>query len=306
LTVGLAIAIWQYFARLNEQVDSALGDFQELVPVRTALYRLHLISDVQPTIKDPVKPKSIPSQWKHIRFDSVSFTYQTKHKRAVDDVSFKIKRGERVAIVGATGSGKSTIAKLLLKLYLPQAGQILFNETPIAAATTREVTSRIKIVPQENELINTSVYHNLQIAAQGKLTREQAIAVLRQAASETFVKKLPQGIDTLVGPEGIKLSGGEKQRICLARALVSKPELLVLDEATSHLDVVTEREVYEHLKKLSRAVTVLAITHRVSSMYLFDRILVMSHGELVGDGTHTELLRTNKYYQKLWKSGKHH
>ena len=116
--------------------------------------------------------------------------------------------------------------------------------------------------------------------------------------------KMPKGVQTLVGPNGVRVSGGEKQRLCIARALLSKPEVLVLDEATSHLDVLTEKKVHDELHNLSEKQTVIAITHRISSMYLFDRIIVLDHGKIVGEGTHANLLKSNKYYQKLWRQSK--
>ena len=193
----------------------------------------------------------------------------------------------------------------MLRLYVPTSGSITIAKTNVLKVHSNELLEKIKIVPQDNELINTSIFENLSIVSREKISKNQAYHALQQAAALEFVKRLPQGIDTLVGPEGVKLSGGEKQRICLARALLTKPEILVLDEATSNLDVITERKVYEELQKLPKAITIIAITHRISSMYLFDRVMVMHQGKIVGEGTHEELMRNNSYYQLLWKSTKH-
>lgn len=304
VTIGIAVAIYQYFSRANDNIDNIWNDFNELIPVRTALHRLSTIYEIKPTIIEPRHPKQIPQHWKSINFHHVSFKYPTKKHDATTDVTFSVHRGERVAIVGTTGSGKSTLAKLLLRLYEPDTGNVTLGGVDLSDIRSKNLFEKIKIVPQDNELINSSVFDNLFVAANGTITRTNAYSALRKAAADEFVKQLSEKIDTHVGPDGVKLSGGEKQRICLARALLTNPEILVLDEATSHLDVITERSVYEELRKLPKAVTIVAITHRISSVYLFDRVLVMNKGQLVGDGTHAELLKNNSYYKKLWKSAK--
>ncbi len=153
-------------------------------------------------------------------------------------------------------------------------------------------------------MINTTVYKNLQLTSNKNLKKEEIIKALKDSASWEFVNKLPGKLNAIVGPDGVKISGGEKQRICIARALLANPQLIVLDEATSNLDVITEKKVHEALHKLSRKITLIAITHRISSLHLFDRIIVMDNGKIVGEGTHRKLLRDNKYYRRLHEASK--
>jgi len=144
----------------------------------------------------------------------------------------------------------------------------------------------------------------LKIASNNNVSKQDALRVLQQSSSIDFVNKMPKGINTLIGPNGMKISGGEKQRLCIARALISNPQVLILDEASSHLDVITEKKIHETLRSLPSEITIIAVTHRISSLNLFDRIIVMDKGKIVGDGTHNTLLRTNKIYKQLYEVSK--
>jgi len=301
ISLGIGLSALQYYNQINGNLWRTWNDYNELLPIRTSVYRLNEIYTLTPTINEPTRPLAIPSKWKTINFEHVTFTYPSKKTPALKHVTFRINQGERVAIVGATGSGKSTVSKLLLRLYEPQQGTITIGNTPVNQIASKELFGHIRIVPQENELINTTIYENLAIV-NSPLPRKKALTLLQNMQLSHFLKHLPNGIDTIVGPDGIRVSGGEKQRICLARAILTQPEVLLLDEATSHLDVITEKRIYEQLAKLPKKTTVIAIIHRISSVYLFDRVIVMNQGKVVGQGTHTELLKANHYYQELWKT----
>lgn len=301
LTIGVVVMLYTYFNNLSKNSRDLWADYTELIEYRTSMYRLSLVFEDKPVILEPEHPKKI-KRWDKMIFDNITFKYSSKKIPALNDVSFSVDKGERIAVVGVSGSGKSTLAKLLLRMYLPQKGGIRIGKTDINAIKSKDLYDLIKIVPQDNQLINTTVRMNLQIAAKGRLSKEKAIRALRLAKAYEFVQQLPNKMTTIVGPNGVKLSGGEKQRICLARALLSEPEILVLDEATSHLDVIAERQIYESLKNLPKKTTLIAITHRIASAAAFKKIIVMHNGRIEGIGTHQHLLKTNKYYQKLWKA----
>lgn len=303
IEIGAIVTAYALFSKFLDGYTTMQEHYTETLNTRPGMFKLRTLLKNKPTIEEPKQPKKI-GRWNQIAFENIDFSYSTKEKMALNDVSFKINKGEKVAIVGLSGSGKSTISKLLLRMYDPENGKIKIGDVGVNEIKSDDLYRLIKIVPQENELIDTTIYDNLKLGTSKVVSKGEIIESLKKAQAFDFVKKLPRGINTLVGSNGIKLSGGEKQRICIARALLSKPEVLILDEATSHLDVLTEKKVHDELHKLSKDQTVLAITHRISSMYLFDRILVLNQGKIVGEGTHDYLLKTNKVYQSLWKQSK--
>ncbi len=298
MTIGKAVMIYGFFIKFADYSKKLYADYQDLIAKRTGMYRLSLIYNNTPTIGEPKVPVR-PKNWNRILFDDVVFKYSSKKTAALKETSLVINKGEKVAIVGLSGSGKSTFAKLLLKLYLPNEGKISIGNVDIRNIHSDDLYNMIKIVPQDNELMDATIIENLEMAVVQKVNKKDFVKSLKDAAAWDFVKRLPKKLDTHVGPQGIKISGGEKQRLCIARALLSKPEVLVLDEATSNLDVITEKKVHTALHKMPRKMTIIAITHRISSVYLFDRIIVMDKGRIVGEGTHKKLLRKNKYYKKL-------
>lgn len=303
MTIGIAVMAFGFFTKFTRKAMALWGIYMELIGKRTGMYRMSLIYDIKPKIKEPEHPVK-PEKWQEVKFSNVTFRYPSKKVAALKNVSFKVKKGEKLAIVGLSGSGKSTIAKLLLRLYLPTSGSITVGDVDIRDIHSDDLYEMIKIVPQENELINTTIYENLQMTSLRRVSREEIRKALKNAAAWDFVRKLPERMKTHVGPDGVKISGGEKQRLCIARALLTKPDIVVLDEATSNLDVRTEKKVHEALHDLSKDITLIAITHRISSVHLFDRIIVMHNGRVAGEGTHRSLLRTNRYYRKLQEVAK--
>jgi len=302
-SVGIAVTIYALYTRVISEFRKVREEYNDILNTRVGMFKLANLWENKPSIKEPINPKKIRN-WDKIEFENVSFKYHGKEKNALHDISFQVKKGEKLAIVGLSGSGKSTISKLLFKMYLPIKGKIKIGNAEIKEITSNDLYNLMKIVPQENELINASIYENLRLGTSQKVNKQDIIKALNNSHSTEFIKKLPEKINSLVGPNGVRISGGEKQRLCIARALLSKPEILVLDEATSHLDVVTEKKVHDSLQKIDSKQTLIAITHRISSLYLFDRILVLDKGKIVGQGTHKELLTSNQQYKKLWEQSK--
>ncbi|MEA3429974.1 MAG: ABC transporter ATP-binding protein [Nanoarchaeota archaeon] len=304
MSIGIAVMIYGFIAKISKYARSFWNNYHEMLGKRSAMYRMSLIYENKPKIKEPIHPKKV-KVWDTIKFKNLMFKYSEQRETALKNINFQIKKGERLAIVGLSGSGKSTLVKLFLKLYLPLKGDIKIGDISIKDIKSEDLYNLVKIVPQDSKLINTTINENLKLTSPKKVTEKEIKNALEKAAIWKFVDTLPNKLNTIVGPNGVKLSGGEKQRMCIARALLAKPQILVLDEATSNLDVITEKNIHQALKNLSREVTLIAITHRISSMYLFDRIIVMSKGRIVGEGTHKVLLNKNKYYQELWKVSEH-
>lgn len=302
MNIGIAVTIYALYTKFISEFKGVRQIYNDLLNTRPSMFKLSKMWENESKIKDPKNPKKIGS-WDRISFENVSFQYPSRKRIVLEDVSFNIRKGEKLAIVGLSGSGKSTISKLLLRMYYPDKGQIKIGGADIKDIKSEDLYKIIKIIPQENELINATIYDNLKLGTSNKINSKEIFEVLEQAHAKDFVSKQKKGMYTMVGPNGIKLSGGEKQRLCIARALLSKPEILVLDEATSNLDVLTEKKIHNSLNKLGKEQTVIAITHRISSLYLFNRIIAIKDGKIVGEGTHNELLE-NPYYKKLWQQSK--
>lgn len=233
-----------------------------------------------------------------IRFENVGFSYQ-ESEQVLKNVSFTLKENESVALVGHSGAGKSTIINLILKLYSPTTGEIYFNDKPYSNLDHRYVRNHMALVLQENELFSTTIKEN--VAYGTKASDDDVWEALRMANAEEFVKKLPKQLESEVGERGVRLSGGQKQRIQIARALLAKTPILILDEATSSLDSVAEREVHSALERLMKDKLVIIIAHRLSTIQNVDRILVVGEGTLVDQGTPAELAKKEGIYSTLLK-----
>jgi ABC-type transport system involved in Fe-S cluster assembly fused permease/ATPase subunit len=237
-----------------------------------------------------------------IIFDNVCFSY-TKERIILQNISFSIEAGKKVAIVGPTGSGKSTIARLLLRLYDVSTGQIFIEGHDIRTLSLLSLTNSIGIVPQDTHLFNHSIYYNIAYGNPNASEKEVKQAA-QLAQLQEFISSLPQGYATLVGERGLKLSGGEKQRIAIARALLKKPKVFIFDEATSSLDMKTEQEIQNNLAYISQGTTTLIIAHRLSTIKDADTILVIDKGTIVQQGTHHKLLQESGIYHSLWSQQK--
>ena len=235
-----------------------------------------------------------------IIFDQINFTYDNQNELIYRNFSIRIEPGEKVALVGHSGSGKSTFVKLLQRLYDVQSGEIYIDAQNIAEVTQSSLRKAIALVPQDPILFHRSLIDNIAYG-NDQASEEEIIAAARQAYAHEFIENLPQGYDTLVGERGIKLSGGERQRVAIARAILSDAPVLILDEATSSLDSVSEDYIQRALAELMKGRTTITIAHRLSTIKNVDRILVFNQGKIVEQGTHSALLADQQsHYKKLY------
>lgn len=265
----------------------AMGDVQDL---------FHY-GKIENDIRDSPHAKSLSVKKGSITFQNVDFKYG---KRSIfKNFNLEIKPNERVAFVGHSGCGKSTLIKLLNRLYDVDSGAVLIDGKDIRNFTQQSVRSETGIVPQECILFDDTLYNNIKFA-KPNATKQEVMRAIRFAQLDKILKHLPQKEHTIVGERGVKLSGGEKQRVSIARALLANKKILVLDEATSALDSETEHEIQQDLDKLLEGRTSISIAHRLSTIMKADRIIVMKRGKIVEEGTHGQLLRKKGEYYKLW------
>ena len=257
------------------------------------------IYDAQSDVNDVTNPRTLIVEDGNVEFHAVDFRYSATLPYVLKEFSLKIKGGTSVAIVGKSGAGKTTLMKLLMRYYDADSGYIRIDNQDIACVTQRSLRGYVSIVPQQPELFHRSIRDNVAFA-QPDATQEEIIEALIKARAWDFVQKMQNGIDTIVGERGVKLSGGEKQRIAIARAFLANRPILVLDEATSALDSETERLIQEALHELMKGRTTFAIAHRLSTIMGADRIIVMDDGKIVEQGRHERLLEGNGVYAKLW------
>ncbi|HXW26770.1 MAG TPA: ABC transporter transmembrane domain-containing protein [Xanthobacteraceae bacterium] len=267
-----------------------------------AAERLAEILAIAPAIKAPAHPVALPTPPRgEIAFTDVRFAYPTRPETGVlDGLTLRVSPGEKVAIVGPTGAGKSTIFNLILRFYDPQAGQVSFDGVPIADADPVALRSRIALVPQDVAIFAASVADNIRFG-RADATDAEVKRAAQLALAEEFVARLPQGYATAVGERGVTLSGGQRQRIAIARAILREAPLLLLDEATSSLDAESETLVQQALARLMQGRTTLIIAHRLATVLTCDRILVMDHGRIVEEGTHASLAAAGGLYARLAK-----
>ncbi len=261
--------------------------------------KLFELLDLKPAIADRPGAAALEAGRGSIRFENVSFVHEGRDA-GLDGVSFDIPGGAYVGIVGPSGAGKSTILKLLFRFYDPAAGRILIDGVDISAVTQSSLRSALGLVPQEVVLFNDTLRFNLAYA-RPDASEADILEAARRAQLGDFIASLPQGFDTRVGERGLKLSGGEKQRVGVARAVLLNPAILVLDEATSSLDSGTEEEVQSALAEASKGRTTIAVAHRLSTIARADKIIVLDKGRVVEQGDHEALLRADGLYARLWR-----
>jgi ATP-binding cassette, subfamily B, bacterial len=283
------------------------GPLQELGGViniyRETEVSLANFNRIMNTPKEPRPSNPIPiGDVKTLKFDHVSFQHQSATTKALNDISFSVNAGEKIAFVGPSGSGKTTLVKLLVGLYRPAEGQILYNGVRESEMDLDMLRERIGFVTQDTQLFAGTIRENL-LFVNPKATDEECMEVLQKAACQNLLARADKGLDTLIGEGGVKVSGGEKQRLSIARALLRNPNLMVFDEATSALDSLTEEEINETIKAISSTehhITIM-IAHRLSTIMHADRIYVLERGHIIEEGRHFELLERKGLYYAMWR-----
>jgi ATP-binding cassette subfamily B protein len=267
---------------------------QGLIDIETMFALLH----EPPEIVDRPGAKPLRVTKGEIKFENVSFAYDPE-RQILKHVSFEVPAGRMVAIVGPSGAGKSTISRILFRFYEVSGGRVLIDGQNISHVTQSSLRAAIGMVPQDTVLFNDTIFYNIRYGRPEASDREVREAA-KLAQVHDFIITLPQGYDSLVGERGLKLSGGEKQRVAIARTILKSPPILMLDEATSALDSHTEKEIQDALERVARERTSLVIAHRLSTVVHADNIIVLDHGEIVERGTHQELLARGGIYASLW------
>jgi len=281
---------------------AVLGEvYGDLLRAAGATERLMELLDSRSPIASPVQPASapVPANGSAVVFDGVSFHYPSRPAQAaVRDFTLHVAPGETVALVGASGAGKSTVFQLLLRFYDPQAGAVALDGVPVRAMALEDLRGRIGIVPQDATIFSSSAIDNIRYGRPGA-TDEEVHAAARAAFADDFIRALPQGYGTFLGERGVRLSGGQRQRIAIARAMLKDAPLLLLDEATSALDAESERMVQAALASAMRGRTTLVIAHRLATVQQADRIVVLDQGRIVEQGRHDQLVAAGGTYARL-------
>lgn len=299
ITIGTIAEFVVYINMLTFPVSS-IGWVASMVQRASASQkRLNEFLETEPEVQNPANPLTAKLQG-HICFENVDFTYPHTGICALQNFSLDIPRGSKVAIIGKTGSGKTTIAQLLLRMYDPTGGKILMDGTDIRRLDLRQMREQISYVPQDVFLFSDTVTGNIEFGlneATGDMVRKAA----RQASVEKEINLFPEGFQTPVGERGVTLSGGQKQRISIARALIKDPEIVIFDDCLSAVDARTEKEIIGNLYQFLKQKTAIIITHRIFSLFTFDNIIVMENGEILEAGTHEELLLRNGHYGEMYR-----
>jgi ABC-type transport system involved in Fe-S cluster assembly fused permease/ATPase subunit len=298
MTVGTFVLVNAYMLQLVAPIEMIGAAVQQLSQGLAFLEKmLDLFRErPEPAVQDGAsQPLRGPGK---LEFDRVSVGYR-RDRVALENISFVLPPGKTLGIVGASGAGKSTLVRLLVRLIDPGSGRILIDDVPIADSPVADLRGAIAVVPQDTVLFNESIGYNIAFGRVGCM-QEEIEAAARTAELHSLIMSLPEGYDTRVGERGVKLSGGEKQRVSIARAALKRPRMYVFDEATSSLDSKTEQEILRNLRTLSAQSTTLIIAHRLSTVIHADEIIVMQDGVIVERGSHEVLLRQNGKYAELW------
>jgi ATP-binding cassette, subfamily B, bacterial len=297
ITLGTFLAFSAYLAQMAGPVRTLTMMVTIGQEARASVIRVFDVIDSRPKITDAPDATDLPADANGVVFDDVHFSY-VKDQPVLRGLSFHIDPGETVAVIGASGSGKSTIAQLLPRFYDPSAGAVKIGNHNVASVTSRSLRAAIGLVAEESFLFSDSVRSNI---AYGRpdATQEEVVAAAKAAQAHEFIERLPQGYDTVIGEQGLTLSGGQRQRVALARALVTDPRLLILDDATSAIDPRLEAEIHAALHGIMRGRTTLIIAHRRSTLNLADRIVVLDGGKVADTGTHDELTERCALYRLL-------
>ncbi len=298
--VGFIALFIGYFDRIWEAVRELSDVSQDIVIARQSVARMQQILHEPVTIDDEAGKKKFPKGWQKIIVNNLSFSYGAN--KVLNNVSFEINRGDKVGIIGLSGAGKSTLFKMLLKEHESYKGTIAIDDTPLKDISKRDYFNYTSVVFQDTEVFNFSLKDNILFVNQKQKSDKKLLKQAMDVAHVTdFLKKLPEGMDTLIGEKGIKLSGGEKQRLGIARAVFKQPDILLLDEATSHLDLESEEKIQDSLHKFFESVTAIVIAHRLTTIKEMDKILVMEGGKIIESGSFNELYAQHGRFYELWE-----
>ena len=303
MTLGDFTMVNAYLIQLFIPLNALGFVYREIRQSLVNVERLFALLGDKPAIEDAADAKALVVSKGEVRFHDVHFSYRPE-RAILKGVNITIPAGHTVAVVGSSGAGKSTLARLLFRFFDVNSGSISIDGQDLRHITQDSLRTAIGVVPQDTVLFNDTLYNNLAYGRPGASAEEVQHAA-RQAHLDDFISSLPDGYDTKVGERGLKLSGGEKQRVAIARVLLKNPPLLILDEATSSLDSISEQVILDALNEVSRQRTTLVIAHRLSTVRDANTILVMEQGEIVESGSHNELLERNGYYARLWLQQQH-
>jgi ATP-binding cassette subfamily B protein len=302
ISIGAFTAFYAYLLRLLSPMRTlgmSLGMAQRATAAGARLFE---ILDRLPRITSPADAPPLPDGSGAVRFEHVTVRYEGQEIPALHDVSLDVTAGRTIALVGATGSGKTTLAQLLARLYDPIGGHVLVDGADVREVDLRSLRSAIAIVDDSPFLFSASVRDNIAYA-RPDATLEEVKEAARRAQAHGFIEQLPDGYDTRVGERGLTLSGGQRQRVAIARAFLANPRILVLDDATSSVDASTEQEIKTALRQVMEGRTTFIIAHRLSTIALADEIVVLEDGELIAHGTHDELLEVSDLYREIVEKG---
>lgn len=299
MTLGDLVLVNAYMLQLFIPLNFLGFVYREIKRALADIEQMFSLLSREAKITDKPNATKLELNGGTVRFEHVNFSYQ-EDRQILKDVSFEIPSGKKIAVVGPSGAGKSTIARLLFRFYDVDEGRITINEQDIRDLTQDSLRSVIGVVPQDTVLFNDTIYYNI---AYGKpdATREDVETATRLAHLNDFIEQLPKGYETVVGERGLKVSGGEKQRIAIARMLLKKPGIMIFDEATSSLDSGSEQAILDALREVAKSNTALVIAHRLSTVVDADNIVVLDQGSVVEQGTHAQLLAQQGIYSSLWE-----
>ncbi|AFS48754.1 ABC transporter, permease protein,ABC transporter [alpha proteobacterium HIMB59] len=301
LTIGGFVVINAYMLQLYQPLNFFGTVYREIRQSLTDMENLFTLWEEKPNLTDSEITLQ-KTEEASIRFENVSFDYDAR-RTIIKNISFEVPNGKKVALVGPTGAGKSTISRLLFRFYDPKEGSVFVNNQNIKDISQQSLRKMIGVVPQDTVLFNDTIYYNISYG-NPDASEEQIYEAAKSADIHNFVINLPDGYQTIVGERGLKLSGGEKQRVAIARAILKNPSIFFFDEATSALDSTTEKEIQKNLQTISQNRTTLVIAHRLSTAADADEILVLEQGQITERGTHDELLSRNGKYAEMWNKQK--
>lgn len=305
LSIGQLIAFNMLSAQVTGPLLRLVNLWQDFQQVGVSIERLGDVLNTRPEPSCNPNRTTLPRVNGHVTFEDVSFRYRPDGAEVLRNISFSVQAGQVIGIVGRSGSGKSTIAKLIQRLYVPARGRVLVDGVDLAQVDPAWLRRQVGVVLQENFLFNRSVRENIALSDPG-LSMDRVIQVAQLAGAHEFILELPEGYDTTVGEHGCSLSGGQRQRIAIARALVASPRILIFDEATSALDYESEAIIQRNMAQICQGRTVFIVAHRLSTIRPAHRIYVIDKGEIVEDGAHDELLTRNGFYSRLHRHQEGH